>query len=242
MKYSETAQDALENCGLDKEDIEANFRALKERKKANYLPNPKYKADKNTGSKIGVLFGGEKGMIPIGEIPVHVDFLEKSRNNPLFEKLNFPSLPKLERYIDKHRSHLIKVQKFLRQSFFDSLHQAALKEQLVMINACICQATERKTALDNEFLKQLKERRQFIQSNIDLQENEKTKVKGGRPIEFDRDEIKTLFNELKTQKEFQKKNGTPHKTNIRKEIQERLTEYRNEQEVKPSMKTIKRAT
>jgi len=62
-------------------------------------------------------------------------------------------------------------------------------------------------------------------------------VQVGRPIDFEKGDSLRWFDDLKKQKEYQHKNGKPHKTRIRekiKELHEEKTGY------KPSMKTIKR--
>ncbi|WP_020404325.1 hypothetical protein [Gracilimonas tropica] len=121
---------------LDKEDIKANFKDLKERMKLSQLPP---KGSKNPTHKEAVNIGEYK-------IPVHADILEPNRNNPLFELLDFPSVPKLQAYINKHRQHLKKMQSYHFKSFIHSISAMPLKEQRAIINDCLSKATTQRNS------------------------------------------------------------------------------------------------
>jgi hypothetical protein len=61
-------------------------------------------------------------------------------------------------------------------------------------------------------------------------------IKPGRPTEFQKKDTLKWYNELSKKKEFQKQNGTPHKTKIIYEICER---HKAKTGNEPSDKTIK---
>ena len=117
---------------LDKEDIKANRKDLKERMKLSQFPP---KVDETPAHKEAIII--DSGY----KIPVHADILDPTRNNPLFELLDFPSVPKLQAYINKHRQHLKRMQSHRFKSFIYSISAMPLKEQRDIINDCISKAT-----------------------------------------------------------------------------------------------------
>lgn len=175
---SEEKKDSKYFKQMNEEDIKTNMKAFKKALKLSGFPNPNLDHDTVSGA---VLIGEGGTHVPMDAIPVHADILEVSRENPLFEQLNFPSLQKLEKYIDEHREHLQKMQGRQLEGFLSALRKESLDNQLAIVNSVISKAGARKdgkklagdelTEWDNLFEKRMEKVRREIKDELQKQKD-----------------------------------------------------------------------
>ncbi|MEL7832770.1 hypothetical protein [Fodinibius sp. Rm-B-1B1-1] len=90
---------------LDKEDLEANRKAFKE-----HLRTPTVYPERTVEMMYDI--PDKTHQVSIDEVTPSEDILKPTRQNPLFDKLHFQSVPKLERYIKQHKVTLERMIKY----------------------------------------------------------------------------------------------------------------------------------
>ena len=114
----------------------------------------------------------------------------------------------------------------------------ALEKEIMKRNKRITDAEKSYQGNDDiteTFIIMEKRKAKALQELLDTFRNDKVQV--GRPPDFPKVDSLRWFDQLKTQEDYQHKNGTPHKTKIRERIRELHQEKTGHE---PSMKTIKR--